>query len=263
MSFPLRLSVDAVADRAEAAEIQLVDVREPWEYDAIGHLPGAVNIPFDRFRDAQSDEPGTLPGAAVFRSLLSEAGISPEKPIVAYDDMHGVFASRFVLTAIVYGYDSVGILDGDFTAWQRSHPIDRDTPTKNKTEGSLPTPPPASPIVSTDTVQSLLAETDTTFIDTREQDEYADGHLQGAIRLDWMELVDPDTRGGKPEQEIESILIEHGIPTERSTPIVLYCNTARRLSHTYLLLRSIGFENVKIYEGSLAAWDGPLEQTNS
>ena len=42
------VSTDWVADRLDA--VSVVDVRDAWEYDGIGHLPGAVNIPFDSFR---------------------------------------------------------------------------------------------------------------------------------------------------------------------------------------------------------------------
>jgi thiosulfate/3-mercaptopyruvate sulfurtransferase len=36
--------------------------------------------------------------------------------------------------------------------------------------------------------------------------------------------------------------------------VVLYCNTARRISHTYLVLRHLGYERVDFFEGSLAEW---------
>jgi thiosulfate/3-mercaptopyruvate sulfurtransferase len=56
------------------------------------------------------------------------------------------------------------------------------------------------------------------------------------------------------------LLTEHGITPDRE--IVLYCNTARRISHTYVVLKSLGYENVAFYEGSLTEWlanDGEVE----
>jgi len=41
------------------------------------------------------------------------------------------------------------------------------------------------------------------------------------------------------------LLTEHGITPDRE--IVLYCNTARRISHTYVVLKSLGYENVAFY----------------
>jgi thiosulfate/3-mercaptopyruvate sulfurtransferase len=44
--------------------------------------------------------------------------------------------------------------------------------------------------------------------------------------------------------------------------VLLYCNTARRISHTYVVLRHLGYTDVMFYEGSLTEWEargGPLE----
>jgi len=59
-----------LADRLDDPAVRVVDVREPWEYDAMGHLPGAVSIPFDSYRNSESPDPGTLPGADTFADLL-------------------------------------------------------------------------------------------------------------------------------------------------------------------------------------------------
>jgi thiosulfate/3-mercaptopyruvate sulfurtransferase len=37
--------------------------------------------------------------------------------------------------------------------------------------------------------------------------------------------------------------------------VILYCNTARRISHTYTVLRHLGYETVDFYEGSLTEWE--------
>lgn len=251
-----------VADHLDDPTVRIVDVREPWEYDSIGHLSGAVSIPFDSYRDRESADPGTLPGADAFATLLGAAGISPDDTIVAYDDTHGVFAARFVLTALAYGHEDVRLLDGDFSAWQREYETTTTEPEADPVDYELSGLVDNAPIVDTAAVKTAIEASDTTLIDTREAWEYDEGHLPGAIRLDWMELVDEATRGVKSATEIESILEDRGIDTDRSRPTVLYCNTSRRLTHTFVVLRSLGFENIAVYEGSLTEWeenDGALE----
>ncbi|MFC6767470.1 rhodanese-like domain-containing protein, partial [Natrinema soli] len=103
-------------------------------------------------------------------------------------------------------------------------------------------------------------ERDAVFVDTRERDEFEEARLPGAVRFDWREVVDDDTRRLKPEGELEDLLAEHGITPDRE--IVLYCNTARRISHTYVVLKALGYENVAFYEGSLTEWlanDGAVD----
>jgi len=262
-----------LADRLD--EVAVVDVRDGWEFDGIGHVPGAVNVPFDRFRAGehasedggesggdQGGEAGMLPGSEAFVSLLSAAGIGNDDEIVAYDDTHGVFAARFLVTAQLYGHDpaKLHLLDGDFSSWQLEHETTSDpAPVEPTSYEAALLPAETSPLVDASAVAEA-ADSGAVVVDTREDWEFEEGHIPGAVRLDWQELVDEETRGLKPREEIEAILGERGISRDRR--IVLYCNTARRISHTYTVLRHLGYEDVAFYEGSLTEWEAegrPME----
>ncbi|MGM0592643.1 MAG: sulfurtransferase [Halobacteriota archaeon] len=241
-----------LADRLEEPNLQVVDVREPWEFDDIGHVPGAVNVPFDRFRDGEGDEPGTLPGATAFAGLLEDAGIEPTDTVVVYDDTHGVFAARFLLTAHVYGHADVRLLDGDYSAWNRVHETTTEAPAvEPSTYEPTPLSPDESPIVDRRAVKAAI-DRGALLVDTREREEFEAGHLPGAVRFDWREAVDDETRRRRPANELRALLASHGIVPDRE--LVLYCNTARRISHTYVVLRSLGYDDVAFYEGSLTEW---------
>jgi thiosulfate/3-mercaptopyruvate sulfurtransferase len=236
--------------------VSVVDVRDGWEFDSIGHLPGAVNVPFDAFRSDEG-EAGKLPPREAWEELLADAGIASDTEIVAYDDTQGVFAARFVVTALLLGHDleKLHLLDGDFSSWQREFETTTDAvdpePTAYESD-----PGTETPLVDFETVRGLLPAAEAgevTLVDTREDWEFAEGHLPGAVQLDWRELVDDETRGLRPEAELRDLLESRGIvPDERT---VMYCNTARRVSHTYLVLRQLGYEDVGLYEGSLTEWE--------
>lgn len=251
---------DWLATHREDPQVRIVDVRDAWEYDGIGHVPGAVSIPFDSYRDESDVDRGTLPGSEAFADLCSEAGISPEDTIVAYDDTHGVFAARFVLTALEYGHDDVRLLDGDYSAWNREYETSSEAPDVEPTAYDPdPLAPEESPLVDYAAVEAAL-ERGALFVDTREAHEFEEARLPGAVRFDWREVVDDETRRLKPADELEELLAEYGITPDRE--IVLYCNTARRISHTYVVLRALGYEDVAFYEGSLTEWvanDGEVE----
>ncbi|WP_436346555.1 sulfurtransferase [Natronorubrum sp. FCH18a] len=246
------VSPDWLASRLDDPQVRIVDVRDSWEYDGIGHVPGAVSIPFDSYRDESDVDRGTLPGADAFAELLSEAGISPDDTIVAYDDTHGVFAARFVLTALEYGHDDVRLLDGDYSAWNRDYETTSEVP---EIEATTYEPSPLardeSPLVGFEAVEAAL-ERDAVFVDTREEHEFEEARIPGAVRFDWREVVDDETRRLKPADDLEALLESYGITPDRE--IVLYCNTARRISHTYVVLRALGYETVAFYEGSLTEW---------
>jgi thiosulfate/3-mercaptopyruvate sulfurtransferase len=247
MTEDIVVSIDWLADRLD--EVRVVDVRDAWEFDGIGHVPGAVNVPFDRFRSSEGDE-GMLPGANWWTALMEEAGIGTDDHIVAYDDEHGVFAARFLVTALLYGHENLHLLNGDFSAWNQSHETTSETPAVEPSTYEV-REPTASPLVDFETVRDAL-DTDAVIVDTREAWEYEEGHLPGAVQLDWRELVDAETRGLKPDDELEALLTEREVTPDRR--IVLYCNTARRISHTYVVLKHLGYETVDFYEGSLTEW---------
>ncbi|QLG60928.1 sulfurtransferase [Halorarum salinum] len=245
------VSADWLAERLD--DVRVVDVRDAWEYEGIGHLPGAVSIPFGEFRSADGDE-GMLPGADRWADLLSSAGVDADDEVVAYDDTHGVFAARFLVTAELYGHDpaKLHLLDGDYSAWSRQREVTTEPVEPEATEYE-PREPADSPLVDFAAVEAALEDPDTVVVDTREPWEYEEGHLPGAVQLDWMELVDAESRGLKPRDEQEATLADRGIvPGKR---ILLYCNTARRISHTYLVLRHLGYGDLAFYEGSLTEWE--------
>jgi thiosulfate/3-mercaptopyruvate sulfurtransferase len=262
------VSADWVADRLD--EVRIVDVRDAWEFDGIGHVPGAVNIPFNAFRadahaaedgtetaddsaDSAGDSQGMLPGADVFVALMRDAGIEHGDRIVAYDDTHGVFAARFLVTAELYGHDPdrLHLLDGDFSSWRLDHETTSDVAEFDPSDYTVD-PPAKTPLVDIEEVAAATDDPSTVVVDTREEWEFEEGHIPGAVRLDWRELVDDETRGLRPREELESVLDERGITPDRR--VLLYCNTARRISHTYTVLRHLGYPDLAFYEGSLTEW---------
>ena len=254
------VSADWLAARLDDDRIRVVDIRDEWEYAEIGHVPGAVNVPFDRIRSEDGDT-GLLPGADAWRAIMEAAGIEPSDRLVAYDDGHGVFAARFLVTAELYGHGERALLDGDYSAWARTHPTTTEQTTVEQSVYAVE-PPTETALVDYEAVRRIVdgagteavgtAMENVTILDTRERWEYDEGHLPGAVHLDWRELVSDETRGLRPRDELERVLTDHDI--SREFPVLLYCNTARRISHTYLVLRHLGYEDVLFYEGSLDEW---------
>jgi thiosulfate/3-mercaptopyruvate sulfurtransferase len=258
------VGADWLASRLDDPDVRVVDVRDGWEYDGIGHLPGAVNVPFDRFRSAAADASGMLPTAGDWAALLSGAGVGHDDRLVAYDDTHGVFAARFLVTALLFGHplDRLHLLDGDYSAWARERETTTEAPADVAATAydAAALPASESPLVGYETVLAAVEAGDALILDTREPAEYAASHLPGAVQLNWRDLVDEETRGLLPRDRVEAVLTERGVTRDRR--VVLYCNTARRISHTYLVLRDLGYGDVAFYEGSLTEWEargGPVE----
>jgi thiosulfate/3-mercaptopyruvate sulfurtransferase len=166
-----------------------------------------------------------------------------------------------LVTAELYGHDPsrLHLLNGDYSAWSREHPVGKETPDPTPTAYAAAFDE-AGPLVGLETIEAALDDEECLVVDTREEWEFEEGHIPGAVRLDWRELVETDSRGLRPESEMRELLESRGITTDRR--IVLYCNTARRISHTYTVLRALGYPELAFYEGSLTEWEregGELE----
>ncbi len=243
------LSPGELSDRL--GDVTVVDVRPAADYEEMGHVPGAVNVPFESIRDPGSVTPGMLPEPDEFAALLGEAGVDPDDDLVAYDGDRGVYAARFLVTAAVCGHrGDLAVLDGDYAVWRETHDVETATPDRSVTDYAAD-PPSDPPIADRTDVQAAAEADDAVLVDTRTAAEYAESHIPGAVQLGWEDLVGDDRRL-KPREAIESILADRGLTRDRS--IVLYCNTARRLSHTYAVLRELGYGDVSFYEGSLTDW---------
>ena len=227
--------------------VVVVDVRPRADYER-GHLPGAVSVPFEAFRDRRSDAPGMLPDAETVADLLGGAGITPTDTVVAYDGDRGVNAARFVLTASVYGHEgALHMLEGDVRSW--NGPL--STAPAAPTPCAYPRPTVGDPLVDRETVENATTGA-AVLVDTRTPAEYDEGHLPGAVQVSWEDLLESEMGRLRDREELRALLQRRGITPD--SRIVLYCNTARRVSHTYAVLTHLGFEDVGVYEGSLIDW---------
>lgn len=237
------------ADLDDESGATIVDVREQRPFADVGHVPGAVNVPYDSFRDPSSVSTGKLPAREEFETLLGERGIDPTDDIVAYDDERGVYAARFLLTAAAFGHEGdLHLLDGGFAAWRQQGPVETKSPDYEDTTYEATAIDDAL-VFDREAVEEAV-DGHALLVDTRTPAEYEQSHIPGAVQLSWEELL-ADGRL-RPEDELEALLAEKGI--ERGRQIVLYCNTARRLSHTFLVLADLGFANLAFYEESLTDW---------
>lgn len=75
-------------------------------------------------------------------------------------------------------------------------------------------------------------------LDVRTADEYDDGHLTGAINVDFY------------ADDFEAQLAQ----LDRSVPYILYCRSGNRSGQTAPLMRELGFQQVYEVEGGILAW---------
>ena len=88
------------------------------------------------------------------------------------------------------------------------------------------------------------------------------GHIPGAVNLNWTTTIDQTRKMRlKEQQELRKMLSAIGVTPDKE--VIVYCHTHHRSSHTYIMLKALGFPNVKAYPGSWSEWgnhpDTPIE----
>jgi thiosulfate/3-mercaptopyruvate sulfurtransferase len=76
------------------------------------------------------------------------------------------------------------------------------------------------------------------------------GHIPGAINVDWHQLMDPNNpHQFKSVADMQAIFDANGV--KKTDNIILYCGTSREASVEFMVMRHLlGYPNVRLYEGS-------------
>src|ERR671916_292553 len=86
--------------------------------------------------------------------------------------------------------------------------------------------------------RELLETEDPAVVDVREQAEWDEGHLPGAVHV--------------PRGHLES-RIEAAVP-DRSQPVLVYCSAGNRSAFAAKTLEELGYENVTSLAGGFTDW---------
>ena len=270
MTLPLVLEPQSLGEIMNDANVLLFDLTTPETYSK-HHIPGAIHFDYKDLVSGIAPSPGTLPSIDSISQALSRAGITKGHTVIAYDDEGNGKASRLLWTLDILGFKHLHLLNGGLHAWAQSG---------LKLEQSANSPTPAdqpelvydtSKIADKSYILENLDNPDVIIWDVRTQEEYAgqkprarrNGHIPGAVNLNWLDTI--DMQNGlryKPESQLIAMLNDKGISADKI--IVPHCQTHHRSAHSSILLKYLGFEQVKAYPGSWSEWgnstDTPIEQ---
>ncbi|WP_455234807.1 sulfurtransferase [Thiogranum longum] len=248
--------------------VVIVHISKPERY-AEFHVPGALFVEGSRFVKVEKPVMGLLPDAKDFGTLLGSLGITPDTHVVAYDDEGGGWASRFLWTLDVAGHKHFSLLNGGLVAWVREEfPVNQEPATPGQGNYEVTWHP--EPVADLDYILSRINAPDTVLLDTRTPQEFSGekkfaargGHMPGAVLLNWVDTMDQDRNlRFKSEAKLREMLNERGLTEAKE--IICYCQSHHRSSHTYIMLKALGYQRIKGYPGAWSEWgnrpDTPIE----
>lgn len=252
----------------------IADVRSGDHYTG-GVIPGAVHLPWSEFRINRPSQrlASVFVGVDEAQSILGRHGITPRDTVVLYDSVArdgGATASYLFWVLDLLGHENKKILEQGIDGWQEAG-------FDVAAEARVPDPllyqaPPGKMRVDTQIngtfVYSRLGDPFYQIIDVRSKGEYLGGkgtkgldgtplklgHIPTAVNINYTAAwTDPDRKSVKTYGALQDLY--RGIDPARG--VIVYCNSGRRSSFSYFILRLMGFEQVYTYEASWKEWGNP------
>lgn len=305
-SSPL-VTTEWLAAHLNDSRLRIIDVRWRSRYEngrgiscddydgyLAGHIPSAVFAGMIAdLSDPRHPIPDMLVGPEQFARVMRRLGVGNDTLVVAYDNMGFPLGSARLWWALsYYGHDRVRVLDGGLLAWQaEGRPLSADVPS--------PTPATFAPRVrpgwkaSKEDVVAALGRPQTVIVDCLTPELYRGGgerhlwgqrpgHIPGAVNVPYMANIDPQLAVltaaerermlasgrsflfGLPET-LANLYRNAGVTPDRE--VITYCGRGYAGACGLLALKLLGYERVRLYDGSWAEWSAdpslPTEVSSS
>ncbi len=260
------VSTDWLEDN-QNEKIMIIDV-QPDIHDYIKeHIPRAYYFNEWFLRQMVENVPGSYIPLEAIQAIFRKQGIKKDMPTVVYTgkgafsksgDGWGQTMAAYSLAR--FGHDNIYILDGGIDKWkEEGKELTKVFPTirESKFEAVLR----EDYYVTYEEFKATKDKDDVVVLDARPFKYYAGpsmwnkpGHIPGAVSLQAATLMHQNNlQLLKPEDEIKSMVEKLGATPDKK--IICYCGTGREATNLFVVFKwFLGYENVKLYEGSFTEW---------
>jgi len=249
------VSTEDLSARLGKGNLVILDTRKPEDYSA-GHIPGAVSLPPSKLDQTLklatgAEVPAMVKSADEVQRDLRAAGVSRGSGVVIYDTGGSSLAARLWWVLDYYGHKNIAILDGGFAAWQREGgPVTSDVAVVQPGD-FRPVADPAK-IADYDYVKARIGTESTAVCDALSAKSYKEGAIEKTINLPSSDQFGSESRLLKPAQELSAALLQLNMSPDKE--IIFYCGAGYAAAVDYFVARTLGYRNVRLYDGSLADW---------
>lgn len=258
---PLLVDTDWLEKNLNASSIRLIDMSDDIQFQRF-HIPGATHLPYAAINVRTKQGVSLSVGPQRIIKILGLLGIEPQHHVIIYDDMGGLHASRLFWELEGIGHKNISILNGGLVKWiLAGKKVTAEITNIKTTRYTAATKLARNNVVSAKEILDSQFNDNNILLDVRSKEEYIgnpryprSGHIAKAKWWEWQQAVDFENAFQlQKNDELTKQLKTLGVQN-KNTPVTLYCQSAHRASHSYFTLRNLGFNKVKIYDGSMAEY---------
>jgi thiosulfate/3-mercaptopyruvate sulfurtransferase len=227
------------------------------EQYASGHLPGAIHLDYaHELADPATPYATRVAPEELFAQAVGAKGIGDDSIVVVYDAGTVPFAARIVWNLRYYGHDDAYIFADGLREWVAAgKPLTDEVP---HPESAVFTPrvQPRLRATREEVLAVAQGRSPVQLIETQRDTSYAlrDRDIAGVVRLSGSLLLD-DAKGGRiadPETLAHAVADRH---LDRGKRTIVSCGSGVSAAGSYFALKSAGFADVAVYDGSWLEWN--------
>jgi thiosulfate/3-mercaptopyruvate sulfurtransferase len=265
------ISTEWLREHLNDSDLMIMDV-QPNVHDYImGHIQGAVYLNEGLLRSAWDRLPAMYVPPESIQPVLSRAGLEPDRPVVVYSGAgrfskctagmgDGLEQTMMAYSLVRFGQNRIYILDGGIEKW------------KDESGELIKVFPKCVPskfnvqlrrdyFIEYAEFKRIKDREDVILFDARPAEIYEEGgmwikkgHIPGAFSLPWRSLMTKDNaKLMKSDEELRQLVERFNITPDKT--VLIYCGTGREATNEFLFFKFyMGYDNVRIYEGSFTEW---------
>lgn len=242
-----------LASHLDDLNLVIIDTRDNITY-RFRHIRNARPLGIERIISVADNGANLVVDGSIAERIFTELGIDDSKTVIVYGEYGDPSAARVVWTLMYHGHPNVKLLDIGFRQWHKAGlPTTRQTPTQKPSTSLFKSKINCTIRADAEIIKAKQSDPNVIIVDARTAQEHFQARIPGSILHNWEEGLDDDSgRVIRNKDELQKDFEQRGITKDKE--IICYCHSGTRASHKYLQLKEAGFNNVRMYDGSIIDW---------
>src|SRR5918912_2270380 len=244
-----------LASHIDSPQIVIIDSRGNMLY-RLAHIKNARPLGIEQVIAVAGNGANLVLDQSSAEKIISDLGIDDSKTVVVYGENMDPSAARVVWTLMYHGHQNTRLLDIGITTWQRlGLPISRGTAftiNTNTNSAKFNSKPINTIRADADMIKAKQTNANVIIVDARTPQEHMQARIPGSILHNWEEGIGDNGSMFKSKEELQKDFENNGITPDKE--IICYCHSGSRSSHKFMQFKQAGFENVRMYDGSIIDW---------